>query len=50
MSLRIMDDRPTVLDIRTGNADSNDAMMGINRAMGYVPLMATTTWELAVAR
>jgi GNAT superfamily N-acetyltransferase len=48
MTLRILDERPSVVDIRTGNADSNDAMLGINRAMGYAPLMSTTTFELGV--
>ena len=40
--------RASATDIRTGNADSNDAMLGINREMGYVPMMATTTFELDV--
>lgn len=35
MMLRIMDERPEVRDIRTGNAATNDAMLGINHAMGY---------------
>lgn len=48
MTLRILDEWPEVTGIRTGNADSNEPMMGINRAMGYVPLVSTTTWELAV--
>jgi hypothetical protein len=48
MTLRILDERPSVVDIRTGNADSNDAMMGINRAMGYVPLMSSSIFELTV--
>ncbi len=48
MTLRILDDRPDVVDIRTGNADSNDAMLGINRQMGYRPLFGVTTWELDV--
>ena len=49
MTLRVLDERPDVTDIRTGNADSNDAMLGINRAMGYEPWIATDTWELDVA-
>ena len=49
MTLRILDERPDVTDIRTGNADSNDAMLGINRAMGYEPWISTDTWELDVA-
>jgi GNAT superfamily N-acetyltransferase len=48
MTLRILDERPDVTHVRTGNADSNDAMLGINKAMGYRPLIAQTTWELPV--
>ena len=48
MTLRVLDERPDVADIRTGNADSNDAMLGINKAMGYRPMIALSTWELAV--
>lgn len=47
MTLRVMDERPNVTEIRTGNADSNDAMLGINRAMGYKPWISATTWELS---
>jgi GNAT superfamily N-acetyltransferase len=49
MTLRILDERPDVTNIRTGNADSNDAMLGINKEMGYRPLLGQTTWELPVA-
>jgi len=48
MTLRTLDERPSVKEIRTGNADSNVAMLGINNAMGYQPLMSTTMWELTV--
>jgi GNAT superfamily N-acetyltransferase len=48
MTLRVLDERPDVTEIRTGNADSNDAMLGINRAMGYKPFIASTAWELSV--
>lgn len=48
MTLRILDERPDVAEIRTGNADSNDAMLGINTAMGYRPWIGATTWELDV--
>jgi len=48
MQLRILDERPDVREVRTGNADSNDAMLGINRAMGYKPFFATQIWELPV--
>lgn len=50
MTLRVLDERPDVTDIRTGNADSNDAMLGINHQMGYRPLMAQTMWELPVEK
>ncbi|MGI8794520.1 MAG: GNAT family N-acetyltransferase [Acidimicrobiales bacterium] len=49
MTLRVLGDRPEVTSIRTGNADSNDAMLGINKEMGYRPLLAQTTWEISVA-
>jgi mycothiol synthase len=48
MTLRILDERPDVTEVRTGNADSNDAMLGINRAMGYEPFIASTAWELSI--
>jgi hypothetical protein len=48
MTLRILDERPDVEDIRTGNADSNEAMLGINKEMGYRPLLGATGWELMV--
>ena len=48
MTLRVLDERPDVTHIRTGNADSNDAMLGINRQMGYRPLLGQMTWELPV--
>jgi GNAT superfamily N-acetyltransferase len=49
MTLRVMDERPQVTSIRTGNADSNDAMLGINREMGYVPFLSATVWEISTA-
>ena len=48
MTLRILDERPGVTHVRTGNADSNDAMLGINREMGYRPLIGQMTWESSV--
>ena len=47
MTLRVMDERPNVTEIRTGNADSNDAMLGINKEMGYKPFIDQSTWELS---
>ncbi len=48
MLLRIFAERPDAVDIRTGNADSNDAMLGINRALGFKPYIATTAWQVSV--
>jgi mycothiol synthase len=48
MTLRILDERPDITEIRTGNADSNDAMLGINKEMGYEHWVAQSTWEVSV--
>lgn len=50
MLQRVMDKRPDVIDVRTGNADSNDAMLGINHAMGFKPYIAATWWQVPVER
>jgi mycothiol synthase len=48
MLRRIMDERPGVEEILTANADSNDAMVGINRGLGFRPYLAWTSWRLPV--
>lgn len=47
---RILAERPNVQDIRTGNADSNDAMLGINHALGFAPYIAQMNWQVPVER
>lgn len=47
MTLRVLEDRAQATTIRTSNADSNDAMLAINTAMGYRPWRRTSTWEVA---
>jgi GNAT superfamily N-acetyltransferase len=46
MLRRIIDERPQVIDVRTGNADSNDAMLGINHGLGFRPYFAATWWQV----
>jgi GNAT superfamily N-acetyltransferase len=46
MLRRIIDERPEVVDVRTGNADSNDAMLGINYGLGFRPYIAATWWQV----
>lgn len=43
---RVLRERPDVEDVRTGNADSNDAMLGINHALGFEPFIADTIWQV----
>ena len=48
MTLRIIDERPTVTKIVTGNDTGNAAMLGINTEMGYRLEKSSTTWELEI--
>ena len=50
MVARILDERAGVTEIRTGNADSNDAMLGINVALGFKPYFATIAWQLQLEK
>jgi GNAT superfamily N-acetyltransferase len=50
MLQRILDERPQAKDVRTGNADSNGAMLGINRALGFKPYIATMNWQVPVEK
>lgn len=47
---RVFRERPGIVDIRTGNADSNDAMLGINKALGFKPYYGTTAWQISVEK
>jgi GNAT superfamily N-acetyltransferase len=49
MLRRILSERPSV-DVRTGNADSNDAMLGINRALGFRPFHSDVMWQVDIER
>jgi mycothiol synthase len=46
MFLRIRRDLPAAKYIRTFNADSNEPMLAVNRAMGFVPFIAGVRWTI----
>ncbi|HYH49654.1 MAG TPA: GNAT family N-acetyltransferase [Acidimicrobiia bacterium] len=46
-ALRLLDERPDVEFIDTWNAGSNEAMLGINVAMGFRPLENWGDWQLS---
>lgn len=39
--------KPDAVDIRTGNADSNGPMLGINTQLGFKPFRAHTAWQVS---
>ena len=45
---RLRRERPQVRVVRTGNADSNEAMLGINRALGFRQAEGGTVYQLNV--
>lgn len=50
MLRKIKAERPQARLVRTGNAYSNDAMLGINNALGFRESCADTAWQLPVER
>jgi hypothetical protein len=43
---KVLKDRPQVKYVRTGNADTNAAMLKINMELGFKPYMAETLWQV----
>lgn len=44
--LRALEQHPEAKFVRTGNADSNAAMLSINHAMGFKPYVSNIAWQV----
>jgi mycothiol synthase len=49
ITCRIQHELPAVRWVITFNAGSNDAMLGINRQIGFRPAVIGTTWQVATS-
>jgi mycothiol synthase len=47
---KVLKERPQVKYVRTGNADSNAAMLKINTELGFKPYMANTLWQVELQK
>ncbi|HUS60905.1 MAG TPA: GNAT family N-acetyltransferase [Acidimicrobiales bacterium] len=47
---RVLIERPEVEDVRTSNADSNEAMLAINHELGFGPWISRTVWQVPLDR
>ena len=47
---KVLRDRPEVKFVRTGNADSNTAMLKINTELGFKPYMADAIWQVELSK
>lgn len=47
---KVLRERPQVKRIRTGNADSNAAMLKINYELGFKPYKSWSTWQIELDR
>lgn len=50
MLAKVLRDRPSVRLVRTGNADTNAAMLQINYDLGYRPYLAELVWQVPLAQ
>lgn len=49
MLKRILEKRPDALFIRTGNANTNAQMLGINTELGFVQAWSACLWQISIA-
>jgi mycothiol synthase len=47
---KVLKERPQVKYVRTGNADSNAAMLKINTALGFKPYTADALWQVELQK
>jgi len=47
---KVLKERPQVKYVRTGNADSNAAMLKINTELGFKPYMAEVLWQVELQK
>jgi GNAT superfamily N-acetyltransferase len=47
---KVLKERPQVKYVRTGNADSNAAMLKINNALGFKPYTADALWQVELQK
>lgn len=47
---KVLRERPQVKYVRTGNADSNAAMLKINNELGFQPYIAQALWQVELAK
>jgi mycothiol synthase len=50
MLTRVITGRPLVKFVRTGNADTNAAMLNINDQLGFKPYIANALWQVDIDR